>query len=67
MGILYHDRDGNNISEVYEGDSENGLKHTIYLEDGATLDTNNSNLQLLDQPYFSNVPKTPLNYRNEVG
>ena len=26
-----------------------------------------SNLQLLNQPDFSNIPKTPLDYRNEVG
>ena len=67
MDLFYRNVAGKNISEVYEGDSANGIKHTIQLEDGARLDTNYSNLQLLDQPYFSNIPKTPRGYRNEVG
>ena len=67
MDLFYRNVAGKNISEVYEGDSANGIKHTIHLEDGARLDTNDSNLQLLDQPDFSNIPKTPLDYRNEVG
>ena len=52
METFYRDRAGNNISAVYEGASANGLKHTTRLEDGVRLDTNNSNLQLLDQPDF---------------
>ena len=67
MDIFNRNGAGNNISEVYDEASANGLKYTIRLEDGARLDTNNINLQLLDQPYFSNIPKTPLDYRNEVG
>ena len=57
---------GNNISAVYEGASANGLKHKIRLEGGARLDTTDSNLQLIYQPDLSNIPKTPLDYRNEV-
>ena len=64
MDLFYRDRDGNNISAVYDGASANGLKHTIRLDDRARLDTNDMNLQLLDQPDFSNIPKTPLDYRN---
>ena len=67
MDLFYRDGAGKNISAVYEGDSANVLKHTIHLEESARLDTNDSNLQLLDQPDFSNIPKTPLDYRNEVG
>ena len=67
MNLFYRNGAGDNISAVYEGGIANGLKHTIRLEDGARLDTNDSNLQLLDQPYFSNIPKTPLDYRNEIG
>ena len=67
MDLFYCNGADKNISAVYEEDSVNGLKHTIRLEDGARLDTNNSNLQLLHQPDFSNIPKTPLDYRNEVG
>ena len=67
MDLFYRDEAGNNISAVYKGDIANVLKHTIRLEDGSRLDTNNSNLQILDQPYFSNISKTQLDYRNEVG
>eukprot|EP00957_Ditylum_brightwellii_P007740 585496-Ditylum_brightwellii.AAC.1 len=31
------------------------------------MDVHDSNLQLLDQPDFLNIPKTPLDLRNEVG
>ena len=67
MDLFYRDGAGNNIPVVYEGASDNGIRHTIRLEDGARLDTNDSNLQLIDQPDFSNIPKTPLYYINEVG
>ena len=67
MGIVYRDETGKNVPEVYEGASENGLNHTIRLEDGAILDANYRNIQLIYQPDFSNIPKTPLDYCNEVG
>ena len=67
MELFYRDGAGNNISTVYEGANANGLKHIIRLEDGARLDTNDSNLQLLNPPDYSNIPKTPLDYRNEDG
>ena len=44
MDLFYRDGAGNNISALYEGDSANGLKYTIGLEDGARIDTNKSNL-----------------------
>eukprot|EP00957_Ditylum_brightwellii_P008398 635975-Ditylum_brightwellii.AAC.1 len=31
------------------------------------MDVHDSNLQLLDQPDFSNIPKKPIDFRNEVG
>ena len=43
------------------------MTHTIRLADGSKLPIHDSNLQLLDQPDFSNIPNTPLEYRNEVG
>ena len=67
MDLFYRDRDDKNISAVYTEASANVLKHTICLEDGSRLDPNNINLQLLDQPDFSNIPKNPLDYRDEVG
>ena len=36
-------------------------------EDNTKLSVYDSNLQLLYQPSFSNMPNTPLDYRNEVG
>ena len=67
MDLLYHYGQGNNVTVFYEGASANGLLHTIRLEDGTKLDVHDSNLQLLNQPYFSKIPKNPLDYRNEVG
>ena len=58
--ISNRDGPGNNISAEYEGACANGLEHTIRLQDGTRLCTNNRNLQLFDQPDFLNIPKTPL-------
>ena len=67
MELIYRDGQGKNIPLFYEVDSADGLLHTACSEDGAKLTVHDSNLQLLDQPNFSNMPKTPLEYRNEVG
>ena len=37
------------------------------MEDNTKLSVYDSNLQLLDQPDFSNMLNTPLDYSNEVG
>ena len=67
MDLVYRDGKGNNQSAVYEGASPDGLTHTIRLSNGTRLNVHDSNLQLLHQPDFGNIPKTPLDYRNEVG
>ena len=67
MDLVYRDGKGNNEAVVYEGASADGLSHTIRLANGTKLAVHDSNLQLLDQPDFSNIPKTPLEYRNEIG
>ena len=67
MDLIYRDVQGKNIPVVYEGDSADGLLHTSRFEYGAKLIVHDSNLQLPDQPNFSNMPKIPLDYRNEVG
>ena len=67
MDLVYRDGQGKNVPVVYEGASADGMTHTIRLADGSKLPVHDSNLQLLDQPDFSNIPKTPLEYRNEVG
>ena len=67
MDLMYCNGQGKNISVVYEGASANGFLHTARFEEGAKLTAHNINLQITDQRYFSNMPKTPLPYRNEVG
>ena len=67
MDLVYRDGKGNNVTAVYEGASTDGLTHTVRLENGKKIDVHDSNLQLLNQPDFANIPKTPLDYRNEVG
>ena len=67
MNLLYCC--GNKESETvfYEGDRAYDLSQTIRLEDNTKLSVYDRNLQLLDQPNFSNIPNTPLDYRNKVG
>ena len=67
MDLMYSNRKGKKIPAVYEGASEDGLLHTARFKDDTKSTAHNSNLQLIDQPDFSNMPKTPLDYRNEVG
>ena len=64
---MYRDGKGNNVAVVYEGASADNLTHTICQGDGTKLQVHDSNLHLINQPDFENIPKTPLDYRNEVG
>ena len=66
MDIVYCDGKGNNIAVVYEVSSATGQLHTIRLEDVTKLDVHDSNLGLLNRPDFFNIPKTPVDSRNEV-
>ena len=67
MNLLYWCGNKESETVVYEGASAYGLLHTIRLKDNTKLSAYGSNLQLLDQPNFSNMLNTPLDYRNEVG
>ena len=67
MDLVYHDGKGNNTALVYEGAISNSPTYTIRWEDGTKLYVHDRNLQLLNQPYFSNIPKTPLDYRKKFG
>eukprot|EP00957_Ditylum_brightwellii_P193124 14704516-Ditylum_brightwellii.AAC.1 len=67
MDLAYEDGKGNNVTVVYKGASADKLTHTVCLQNGTKIDVHDSNLQLLDQPDLSNIPKTPLHYQNEVG
>ena len=67
MDLTYCDGMGNSVAVVYEGYSADTLKYTIRLEDRSKLQIQDSNLQLIYQPDFSKLTKTPLEYWNEVG
>ena len=51
---------------VYEGVSTDSMSHTIRRHDGTCLDVHDSYLRLKLQPDLSNIPLTPLAFRNEV-
>ena len=44
-----------------------GSQARVVYDDGSRIVTSASHVSFLDQPDFSNLPSTPLNYRNEVG
>ena len=67
MNLVYSDVHGKNVPRFYEGASTDVLRHTIRLSDSSKIAVHNSNLELLDQPNFSNIPITHLDYINEVG
>ena len=64
MNLLYFCGNKENETVVYEGASADGLLHTIRLKDNINISVYDSNLQLLDQTSFLNMPNTPLDYRN---
>ena len=67
MNLLYCCGNKENETVVYEGTSADDILHIIHLEYNTKLSVYDKNLQLLDQPSFSNMPNTPLDYRKEVG
>ena len=64
MDLTYCDGIVNIVAVFYEGASADILTHTIHIEYRSKLQIHDSNLQLIDQLDFSNLPKTPLDYRN---
>ena len=56
MDLFYRDGKGSNLPAVYEGATADGLTHSICLQDGSRIDVHDSNLQLIDQPDFANMP-----------
>ena len=59
MNLQYRSGNEANVTVVYEG-------AIARLEDSNRLSVYDSNLQLLNQLEFSNMPKNPLDYRNKV-
>ena len=66
MDLAYRYGEVNSVAVVYKGASSDIQTHTIRLKYGSKLQIHDSNLQLIDQPDLSNLPKTPLDHRNEV-
>ena len=67
MELTYNDGQGESQAVAYDRASADGKSHTVHTKDGSKFVVHESNLQLLNQPDFANIPKTPLDYRNEVG
>jgi hypothetical protein len=65
--IMYRNGKGLQARMVYEGAMPDGLWHTLRRDDGLKVVTPPSHVHFLDQPDFSNILSTPLDYRNEVG
>ena len=65
--VLYTDGSGSQLRMVYEGATSDGLWHTLHRDDGSKVMTPRSHVCFLEQPDFSNILSTPLDYRNEVG
>ena len=64
---MYTDGAGSQSRMVYEGATPDGLWHTLRRDNGSKVVTPPSHVRFLEQPDFSNIPFTPLDYRNEVG
>ena len=68
LGMSLSDFDVKGKAEIvfYKGASPDGLSHTVRKEDGNLLIVHDSDLRLKLQPDLSNIPSTPLAFRNEV-
>ena len=67
MELLYQQKKSKSSAVVYNGANSDGVSHTVRCKDGSKIGVHDINVQLLKQPNFTNIPKTPLNYRNEGG
>jgi hypothetical protein len=65
--VMYTDGVGSQSRIVYKGATPDGLWHTLRRDDGSKVVIPLSHVRFLEQPDFSNIPSTPLDYRNEVG
>jgi hypothetical protein len=65
--VLYTDGTGSQSRMVYKGATPDGLWYTLHRVDGSKVVTPQSHVRFLEQPDFSIIPSTPLDYRNEVG
>ena len=63
--VLYSDGEGNTSAVIYEGESVNG-NHIIRDEHGNRIVTPAPHLKAFEQPDLTNVPRTPLDYCQEI-
>ena len=66
MELTYNDGQGKIRAVAKEGASADRKSHTVHTKEVSRFVVHNSNLELLNQPDFANIPKTPIDYRNEV-
>ena len=64
--LSYYDGKGMAETVVYKETSPDSMSCTISRHDGACLTVHDSYLCLKLQPKLSNIPSTPLAFRNEV-
>jgi hypothetical protein len=64
--VLYTDGSSSQSRMVYKGATPDGLWHTLRRDDGVKVVTPPSHVQFLEQPDFSNIPSTPLDYCENV-
>ena len=64
--LIYKYRKGGNEAVVYEGASADGLVHPVCSKYGSKHMVYYSNIYILNQSDLSNIPSTPLDYRNKV-
>ena len=60
MELTYNDGQGESRALAYKGDSADGKSHTVCAKYGSKFVVHDINLQLLNQPDFTNIPNTPL-------
>jgi hypothetical protein len=60
--VLFLDGEGVQEQMVYKGATPDGQWQTLQKRDGSKDVTLGSYVRLLDQPSFSNIPSTPLDY-----
>ena len=60
MELTYNYGQGDSRAVAYEVSSADVKIHTVCTKDGSKFVVHDSNLQLLNQPDFANIPKTPL-------
>ncbi len=67
MDIIFKYGTGKSEHVVYKEATASGLKHVLRCIDGSWSHVDKSNLSLINQIGFENIPQMPLNYCQEAG